>query len=152
VADATELIESYRFNVMVARVMELVNATRKAIDSGPGAADPAVREATETVAILLSLVAPYTAEDMWENLGHQPTVAKAGWPTVDPALLVEDAVTCVVQIAGKVKERLEVAPDISDADLEKLALDSEAVQKALDGRGVRKVIVRAPKLVNIVPA
>ncbi|ONI76621.1 leucine--tRNA ligase [Kribbella sp. ALI-6-A] len=152
VADATELIESYRFNVMVARVMELVNATRKAIDSGPGAADPAVREATETVAILLSLVAPYTAEDMWENLGHQPTVAKAGWPTVDPALLVEDSVTCVVQIAGKVKERLEVAPDISDADLEKLALDSEAVQKALDGRGVRKVIVRAPKLVNIVPA
>jgi leucyl-tRNA synthetase len=152
VADATELIESYRFNVMVARVMELVNATRKAIDSGPGPADPAVREATETVAILLSLVAPYTAEDMWENLGHQPTVAKAGWPTVDPALLVEDSVTCVVQIAGKVKERLEVAPDISDADLEKLALDSEAVQKALDGRGVRKVIVRAPKLVNIVPA
>ncbi|GAB3829269.1 leucine--tRNA ligase [Kribbella italica] len=152
VADASELIDSYRFNVMIARVMELVNATRKAIDSGPGAADPAVREATEAVAILLSLVAPYTAEDMWENLGHQPTVAKAGWPTVDPALLVEDSVTCVVQIAGKVKERLEVAPDISDADLEKLALDSEAVQKALDGRGVRKVIVRAPKLVNIVPA
>ncbi|GAA1508818.1 leucine--tRNA ligase [Kribbella lupini] len=152
VADASELIDSYRFNVMVARVMELVNATRKAIDSGPGAADPAVREAAETVAILLSLVAPYTAEDMWENLGHQPTVAKAGWPKVDPALLVEDSVTCVVQIAGKVKERLEVAPDISDADLEKLALDSEAVQKALDGRGVRKVIVRAPKLVNIVPA
>ncbi|MEV6286530.1 leucine--tRNA ligase [Kribbella sp. NPDC051770] len=152
VADASELIDSYRFNVMVARVMELVNATRKAIDSGPGAADPAVREATEAVAILLSLVAPYTAEDMWENLGHQPTVAKAGWPTVDPALLVEDSVTCVVQIAGKVKDRLEVAPDISEADLEKLALDSEAVQKALDGRGVRKVIVRAPKLVNIVPA
>jgi leucyl-tRNA synthetase len=58
----------------------------------------------------------------------------------------------VVQIAGKVKDRLEVAPDISDADLEQLALASDAVQKALDGRGVRKVIVRAPKLVNIVPA
>jgi len=152
VADATELIESYRFNVMVARVMELVNATRKAIDSGPGAADPAVREAVETVAILLSLVAPYTAEDMWENLGHEPTVAKAGWPKVDPALLVQDSVTAVVQIAGKVKERLEVSPDITDADLEKLALASDAVQAALDGRGIRKVIVRAPKLVNIVPA
>ncbi len=137
---------------MVARIMELVNATRKAIDSGPGAADPAVREAVETVAILLSLVAPYTAEDMWENLGHEPTVAKAGWPTVDPALLVQDSVTCVVQVAGKVKDRLEVSPDISDADLEQLALASEAVQKALDGRAVRKVIVRAPKLVNIVPA
>jgi leucyl-tRNA synthetase len=152
VADASELLDSYRFNVMVARMMELVNATRKAIDSGPGPADPAVREAVETVAILLSLVAPYTAEDMWENLGHEPTVAKAGWPKVDPALLVEDAVTCVVQIAGKVKERLEVSPDVTEADLEQLALASEAVQKALDGRGTRKVIVRAPKLVNIVPA
>ncbi|MDX6282299.1 MAG: leucyl-tRNA synthetase [Kribbellaceae bacterium] len=152
VADATELIESYRFNVMVARTMELVNATRKAIDSGPGASDPAVREAAETVAILLSLVAPYTAEDMWESLGHEPTVAKAGWPKVDPALLVEDSVIAVVQIAGKVKDRLEVSPDISDADLEQLALASEAVQKALAGRGTRKVIVRAPKLVNIVPA
>jgi len=152
VADAAELIDSHRFNVMVARIMELVNATRKAIDAVPGAADPAVREAAETVAVLLSLVAPYTAEDMWDTLGHEPTVAKAGWPTVDPALLVQDTVTCVVQIAGKVKDRLEVSPDISDADLEQLALASDAVQKALDGRGVRKVIVRAPKLVNIVPA
>ncbi len=152
VADATELLDSYRFNVMVARVMELVNATRKAIDSGPGAADPAVREAVETVAILLSLIAPYTAEDMWENLGHEPTVAKAGWPAVDPALLVQDTVTCVVQIAGKVKDRLEVSPDITDAELEQLALASDGVVKALDGRGIRKVIVRAPKLVNIVPA
>ncbi|MFF0345506.1 leucine--tRNA ligase [Kribbella sp. NPDC004875] len=152
VADAAELIDSHRFNVMVARIMELVNATRKAIDSGPGAADPAVREAVETVAILLSLVAPYTAEEMWEELGHQPTVAKAGWPKVDAALLVQETVTCVVQVAGKVKDRLEVSPDISDADLEKLALSSEAIEKALDGRGTRKVIVRAPKLVNIVPA
>ncbi|MFG1626555.1 leucine--tRNA ligase [Kribbella sp. NPDC049227] len=152
IADSAELIDSMRFNVMVARIMELVNATRKAIDAGPGAADPAVREAVETVAVLLSLVAPYTAEDMWETLGYEPTVAKAGWPKVDPALLVQDTVTCVVQIAGKVRDRLEVAPDISDADLEQLALASDAVQKALDGRGVRKVIVRAPKLVNIVPA
>jgi leucyl-tRNA synthetase len=152
VADAAELIDSMRFNVVVARIMELVNATRKAIDSGPGPADPAVREAVETVAILLSLVAPYTAEEMWEELGHEPTVAKAGWPKVDAALLVQDTVTCVVQIAGKVKDRLEVSPDITDADLEQLALASDAVQKALDGRGTRKVIVRAPKLVNIVPA
>jgi leucyl-tRNA synthetase len=151
VHEAAELVESFRFNVMVARIMELVNATRKAIDSGPGAEDPAVREAVETVAILLSLVAPYTAEDMWANLGHEPTVAKAGWPKVDEALLVEDQVTSVVQIAGKVRDRLEVSPDISDADLEQLALASETVQKAMAGRGIRKVIVRAPKLVNIVP-
>ncbi|HEY0952624.1 leucine--tRNA ligase [Nocardioides sp.] len=150
VHDAAELIESYRFNVMVARVMELVNATRKAIDTGAGPADPAVREAAEAVAILLSLVAPYVAEEMWERLGHEPTVAKVGWPEVDPALLVEDAVTAVVQIQGKVRGRLEVAPDIGDADLEALALADPAVVRAIDGRPVRKVIVRAPKLVNIV--
>ena len=151
VHDASELIDSFRFNVMVARIMELVNATRKAIDSGPGPADPAVREAVETVAILLSLVAPYTAEDMWANLGHEPTVAKSGWPAVDESLLVQESVTAVVQVAGKVRDRLEVSPDISDADLEQLALSSEAVQKALDGRAARKVIVRAPNLVNVVP-
>jgi len=150
VHDAAELIESKRFNVMVARVMELVNATRKAIDAGCGPADPAVREAAEAVAILLSLVAPYTAEEMWERLGHAPTVARTSWPVVDESLLVEDSVTAVVQVKGKVRARLEVAPDISEADLEAAALSDESVQRALDGAVVRKVIVRAPKLVNIV--
>jgi leucyl-tRNA synthetase len=150
VHDAAELIESYRFNVMIARVMELVNATRKAIDSGPGPADPAVREAAEAVAVLLSLVAPYTAEEMWERLGHEPTVARVGWPEVDPALLVEESVTAVVQIQGKVRARLEVAPDISESDLEQLAMTDPGVVRAIDGRAVRKVIVRAPKLVNVV--
>ena len=150
VHEAAQLLDTYRFNVVVARTMELVNATRKAIDSGCGPADPAVREAAETVAILLSLVAPYTAEEMWERLGHEPSVAQAAWPTVDPALLVEDSVTAVVQIQGKVRGRLEVAPDISEADLEAAALADPAVVKAIDGRAVRKVIVRAPKLVNIV--
>jgi leucyl-tRNA synthetase len=150
IADAEQLLDAQRFNVMVARTMELVNATRKAIDTGCGGADPAVREAVETVAILLSLVAPYTAEEMWERLGHQPTVARAGWPRVDPALLVEDSVTAVVQIQGKVRARLEVAPDVSDVDLESAAMADETVRRALDGLTIRKVIVRAPKLVNIV--
>ncbi|HEY0905285.1 MAG TPA: leucine--tRNA ligase [Marmoricola sp.] len=150
VHDAAQLLESHRFNVMVARVMELVNATRKAIDSGCGPADPAVREAVEAVAVLLSLVAPYTAEEMWERLGHRPTVARADWPVVDEALLVEDTVTAVVQVQGKVRGRLEVSPDITEADLEAAALADPAVRKALDGAVVRKVIVRAPKLVNIV--
>ena len=149
--DAAKAVETYRFNVAVARTMELVNATRKTIDTGAGAADPAVRAAVEAVAIMLSLVAPYTAEDMWSRLGHEPCVALAGWPEVDPALLVDDTVTCVVQIAGKVRTRLEVAADISAADLEAAALADADVQKSLAGRGVRTVIVRAPKLVNIVP-
>jgi leucyl-tRNA synthetase len=150
VHEAAQLIESHRFNVMVARIMELVNATRKAVDSGCGPADPAVREAAEAVAILLSLVAPYTAEEMWHRLGHEPTVARAGWPAVDEALLVEDAVTAVVQVQGKVRARLEVSPDVSESDLEAAAMADPAVQRALDGKTVRKVIVRAPKLVNIV--
>jgi leucyl-tRNA synthetase len=150
VHEAEQLIESQRFNVLVARTMELVNVTRKAIDSGAGPADPAVREAAEVVAVLLSLVAPYTAEEMWERLGHRPTVARAGWPTVDPALLVEESVTAVVQVQGKVRARLEVSPDVSDADLEAAALADPAVQRALDGKTVRKVVVRAPKLVNVV--
>ena len=150
VAEATELVETQRFNVLVARTMELVNTTRKAIDSGPGGADPAVREAVEAVAILLSLVAPYVAEEMWERLGHEPTVARAGWPVVDESLLVQETVTAVVQVKGKVKARLEVSPEISEADLEQLAMADADVQRALDGAVVRKVVVRAPKLVNIV--
>ena len=149
--DAAQAVETFRFNVAVARVMELVNVLRKAIDTGPGSDDPAVREGAEAVAIMLSLVAPYTAEDMWARLGHQPSVARAGWPQVDESLLVEDAVTCVVQVAGKVKERLEVSPSIGEDELRELALASESVSAALDGRSVRTVIVRPPKLVNIVP-
>ena len=151
VRDAEQAVESFRFNVAVAKTMELVNATRKVIDSGAGPADPAVREAAEAVAIMLSLVAPYTSEDMWARLGHQPCVALAGWPVVDPALLVEDSVTCVVQIQGKVRDRLEVSPDISESDLREQALALPGIVAALEGRGLKTVIVRAPKLVNIVP-
>jgi len=154
VHECTGLVEGFRFNVVVARVMELVNATRKVIDApgGAGGADPAVREAVEAVAILLSLFAPYTAEDMWAKLGREPGVALAGWPAVDEALLVEETVTCVVQVAGKVRDRLEVPPGITVDTLRELALASAGVVKALDGRGVRTVVVRAPRLVNVVPA
>jgi leucyl-tRNA synthetase len=143
-------VESFRFNVAIARVMELVNATRKAIDSGCGAADPAVREAAEAIAISLSLVAPFTAEEMWEILGHKPAVALAGWPAVDPKLLQEDAVTAILQINGKIKDRIEVAPDISDADLEELAMANPEIAAAIAGQTINKIITRAPKLVNIV--
>lgn len=149
--DAQLAVESFRFNVAVAKVMEMVNATRKAIDSGPGGDDPAVREAVEAVAVLLSLVAPYTAEDMWARLGREPSVALAGWPAVDPELVKAQTVTCVVQVAGKVKARLEVDPQIGEDDLQAAALADQAIVAALGGVEPRRVIVRAPKLVNIVP-
>jgi leucyl-tRNA synthetase len=148
--DISFAVETFRFNVAVARVMELVNVTRKAIDSGCGGQDPAVREAAEAIAISLSLIAPYTAEDMWERLGHKPAIALAGWPTIDPALLQEDSVTAILQINGKIKDRIEVTPTISDGDLEKLALANAAIAAEVAGATIKKVIVRAPKLVNIV--
>jgi leucyl-tRNA synthetase len=150
--EVTQAVETFRFNVAVARVMELVNAARKAIDGSTGGGDPAVREAAEAVAVMLSLVTPYTAEEMWEQLGHEPSIALVPWPETDPQLLVVDSVTCVVQVAGKVRDRLEVSPDVTEDALRELALSSEAIQRALEGRGVRTVIVRAPRLVNVVPA
>ena len=148
--DAAFAVESFRFNVAIARVMELVNATRKAIDSGCGPADPAVREATEAIAIMLSLVAPFTAEEMWERLGHKPAIATAGWPIVDPKLLVADEVEAVIQINGKIVDRMNVSPSIADAEFEAAALALPTVIAALSGAAPKKVIARAPKLVNIV--
>ena len=148
--DISFAVESFRFNVAVARIMELVNATRKSIDSGAGGSDPAVREAVEAVAISLSLIAPYTAEEMWERLGHKPSVALAGWPKVDDSLLEEDAVTAIFQINGKIKTRLEVSPNISDKELEALAFSDAAVSAELAGAQPKKIITKAPKFVNIV--
>ena len=148
--DISFAVESFRFNVAVARIMELVNATRKAIDSGCGPADPAVREATETVAISLSLIAPYTAEEMWERLGHKPSVALAGWPEVDSTLLTEDSVTAIFQVNGKIKNRVEVSPSISDKELEEMALSDGAIKTELGGATPKKIITKAPKFVNIV--
>jgi len=148
--DAQLAVETYRFNVAVARTMELVNITRKAIDSGCGPTDPAAREATEAVAIMLSLVAPYTAEEMWERLGHKPTVALAPWPPVDPQLLVEDSVQCVIQVNGKIKERLEIPPNITEDEMRALAMSQASVIEAIAGQNIKVVVVKPPKLVNIV--
>jgi leucyl-tRNA synthetase len=150
--EVTRLVEGSRLNVAVARLMELASAARRAIDAGPGPADPAVREAAETLAILLSIFAPYTAEECWSLLGHEPSVAQAAWPSADPALLVQELVTCVVQVNGKVRDRLQVPPGIGEDELRELALAAPGVIRALAGAGIRAVIVRPPRLVNIVPA
>ncbi|WP_390904987.1 leucine--tRNA ligase [Nesterenkonia marinintestina] len=151
VSEAEQLLDDQKFNVVIARTMELVNAVRKEIDSGAGGADPAVREAVGVVAQLLSLVAPYTAEDMWWLLGRKASVANSAWLTVDPSLLVEDTVTAVVQVRGKLRDRLEVPADIDAEELERRALELPKIRKYIEADGgVRKVIVREPKLVNVV--
>ena len=147
-ADVGTSVESYKFNVVVARLMDLVNQLRKEIDSGAGHADPAVREAAEVVALGLSMFAPHVAEDMWSMLGHEPFVGLQQFPEADASLVVDSTVTAVVQINGKVKERLEVAPTISETELSELAL--AAVAGVLTGKTIRTTIVRPPKLVNIV--
>ncbi len=149
-ADAPGLVEQTKFNVLVARLMELVNVTRKTIDGAAGAADPAVREAAETVAVMLDLIAPHTAEEMWEILGHEPSVGLVTWRSADPALLVEDTVTAVVQVGGKVRAQLEVPARIGEAELESLARADERVIRSIGDREIVKVVVRAPKIVSIV--
>ncbi len=150
VDDSTRLVESFRFNVAISRLHELTTALDRAVREGQP-----VREGLETLAILLAPYCPFIAEDCWSLLGHDvaagDSVHAQSWPTADPALLVEETVTCVVQVAGKVRDRLEVSPGIAEDELRELALASEAVQRLLDGRPAGKVIVRAPKLVNIVP-
>lgn len=162
VAEVTDCVEGQRFNVAVARLMSLAGAVRKAIAAGgrsgggPGGAgsagseDPAVREAVEALAVMLSIVAPYTAEEMWQRLGHEPTVALAGWPAADPELAAVESVTCAVQVNGRVRDRLAVPPDIGEEELRERAFASPRVREALAGRVVARTVVRAPRIVNIV--
>ncbi|PJM99586.1 leucine--tRNA ligase [Streptomyces sp. CB01201] len=134
-----------RFNTAIAKITELNNHLTKA-------GGPLARPVAEQLVLLIAPLAPHIAEELWRKLGHTDSVVHRDFPVADPAYVVDEAVTCVVQIKGKVKARLEVPPGISDDELEKLALADEGVVAALDGAGIRKVIVRAPKLVNIVPA
>ena len=152
IREVTELIESRRLNVVVARVMELVNATRKFIDAENGnSGDPAVREAVSFVTQMLSLTAPYVAEEMWEILGYEPSVAESVWPEAIPELTVAETVTMVVQVQGKVRAKIEVAPDISEEGAVALALSDVNVIRSLDGREVLKVIAKQPRMISLVP-
>jgi leucyl-tRNA synthetase len=154
VAEATTHTDAKRFNVAIARLMELTTLLRRAVDhdglSTPAGA-AAVREGAGALARMLSIFAPFAAEEVWEMLGNGPSVVSAGWPEADPALLVEDTVTCVVQVAGKLRDKFEVPVDVSDDTLRERALASDAVRRALADRPVRTVVVRAPRLVNVVP-
>ncbi|MGY4903640.1 leucine--tRNA ligase [Streptomyces sp. 900116325] len=134
-----------RFNTAIAKVTELNNHLTKA-------GGPLSRSVAERLVLLVAPLAPHIAEELWRRLGHTDSVVHQDFPVADPAYVVDETVTCVVQVKGKVKARLEISPSITDEELEALALADPAVVAALDGAGIRKVIVRAPKLVNIVPA
>ncbi|MGL5816320.1 MAG: leucine--tRNA ligase [Phycicoccus sp.] len=132
------------FNTAIARLTEFNNALTK-LDGG------VPREAAEALVLMVSPLAPHIAEELWSRLGHRRSLAFEPFPVADPALLAHDTVTCVVQVRGKVRDRLEVASDITDDALRELALASPKVQASVPD-GIRTVVVRAPKLVNVVPA
>ncbi|MFD9586322.1 leucine--tRNA ligase [Streptomyces sp. NPDC059980] len=138
-------LEGMRFNTAIAKVTELNNHLTKV-------GGPVARPVAEALVLMVAPLAPHIAEELWRRLGHTDSVVHQDFPVADPAYVVDETVTCVVQVKGKVKARLEVSPAISDEELEKVALADEKVVAALGGAGIRKVVVRAPKLVNIVTA
>lgn len=143
IADVNEEMAGMRINTAIAKMIGFNNYLTS-LKEVP-------RAAAETLIQLASPVAPHITEELWQKLGHTEAVSLAQFPVADPQYLVEDEVTCVFQVQGKVRGKAQVAPSISDSELESLALANEGVLRFLDGRSVRKIIVRAPKIVNIVP-
>jgi len=139
--------ERWSYNTAVAACMEFVNLLHPYVRDG-GRTD-VVDEAVDTLLLLLAPMTPHVAAEAWERR-HGDHIHLRSWPVADPALLVEETVTMVVQVNGKVRDRIEVAPDVSDAAAEALALASAPVVEALAGGPPRRVIVRPPKLVNVV--
>ncbi len=140
--------ERWSYNTAVAACMEFVNTLQPYLRAD-GHAEVAA-EAVDTLLLLLAPMTPHLTAEAWEER-HGDHVHAHSWPVADPAYLTQRTATMVVQVNGKVRERLEVPPDISDADAERLALATPQVVAALDGAEPRRVVVRAPKLVNIVP-
>ncbi|NGN70158.1 leucine--tRNA ligase [Streptomyces sp. A7024] len=135
-------MDGLRFNTAIAKITELNNHLTK---------QPSVpRSVAEDTVKLIAPLAPHIAEELWHKLGHESSVVWERLPEADPRYVVDETVTCVVQLKGKVKARLEVPPSISDEELHEAALADPAIVKAIGDQQIRKVIVRAPKLVNIV--
>ncbi len=142
----TEDLERFRFNTAISKLQVLTNEMRAALDAGAGA-----RSAARALTLMLAPFAPFIAEELWRvDLDESGSVADGPWPDFDPALVVEDTVQLIVQVDGRVRDRIEVAVTISEADALAAAKASENARRAMDGREVVKEIVRAPKLVNLV--
>jgi leucyl-tRNA synthetase len=142
VKKVTEDFESLGFNTAISQMMVFVNECYKA--------ETVSKTYIENFVKMLSPVAPHLAEEIWSKLGHVETVTYNEWPTYDEAKLVEDEVEIVVQVNGKVREKLNVASDASKDEIEKIAVESAKIQEEIEGKTVRKVIVVPGKLVNIV--
>jgi len=139
----------YTFNTAIAAVMELINALSRFEDDSPqGRA--VMQEACETVVLLLSPIVPHICHELWKALGHEDPVVDAAWPQPDPAARVQDEVQLVVQVNGKVRARIQVPADADREQVEAAALADANVQRFIEGKPLRKVIVVPGKLVNLV--
>src|SRR5216683_42799 len=150
VGKVTEHYDELRFNTAVAFLMELANAMQDYLRGG-GARDTEWDSSVRTLVKLLNPLAPHIGEEMWERLGEKGLLADASWPSFDAAAAAEPKVTLVVQVSGKLRDRLEVDAGLSEDAAVKLALASDKVRAALDGRGPSKVIYVPDRLINLVP-
>ena len=147
----TQGLERWSFNTSVAAIMEFVNTVSRWARSEHGAQRATLDEAIDTLLLLLAPMTPHLTAELWEErYPGEPSVHLRSWPVADPELVQEETVTMVVQVNGKVRARLEASPTISETDAEALALAADKVQKALDGRTPRRVVVKPPRLVNII--
>jgi leucyl-tRNA synthetase len=142
IAAVSDDYDALRFNTAVARITELVNHITKT--------GVCARETAETLTLLLAPLAPHIAEELWSRLGREPTIGFVPFPVADQAELVDDTVTLVVQVNGKVRERTEVSADADAASVEAIALALPRIVEFMAGAAPRKVISRPPTLVNIV--
>ncbi|NOD90385.1 MULTISPECIES: leucine--tRNA ligase [unclassified Ruegeria] len=143
--DVSGGVESFGFNASIAKLYAFTNTLAK---SKAGTA--AKREAAKTLAQLMSPMTPHLSEELWQLLGGEGLVATAAWPVADEAMLVDDTVTLPIQINGKRRAEISVSKDLAKDEVEKIALSTEAVQKALDGNAPKKVIVVPGRIVNVV--
>jgi len=135
-------IERMRFNTAIAQMMTLVHEVQKQ--------EVRPREAVETLVLLLSPFAPHLGEELWQCLGHEPPIVRVPWPSWDESLCLEDEVEVAIQVNGKVRDLMRVPLDTPEAELERMARENEKVQRHLQGRPPRKVIVVKNRLVNVV--
>lgn len=143
VKTTTEDMESFGLNTAIAKLMTLTNEFSKMND-------PVPRESAETFLKLLAPVAPFISEELWHRYGNQDSIHLEGWPSYDESLAAEETVTLVVQVNGKVRDRIEVSPTISEEEMRSLALESDKVKRLLNGKDPRKVVLVPPKIVSIV--
>jgi leucyl-tRNA synthetase len=141
---------AFHFNTALSAIMELVNEIYDCINLQPPTFDLELKEAIQTVVILLSPFVPHIAEEMWERLGNKNSVFEIDWPKYDNNVLVQDKITLPVQINGKVRGRIEVDSSASDDEIKRLALEDQIVNKWIQGRDLKNIIVVKGRLVNIV--